>query len=74
MNAETLDSDFYRQQARMCRQLAASAREARPLVARLVALAKTYEERAEAADLASRRDTTAPAAFNRGESFAATAG
>jgi hypothetical protein len=74
MSSETLDADFYRQQARMCHQLAVSAGDARPLFARLFALAKAYEEKAEAADLAERRGTKISGSFNRGKSFAATAG
>jgi hypothetical protein len=53
MNAETLDADFYRERARLCHELAEAARAARPLFARLFFLAKAYEEKAKAADLAA---------------------
>jgi len=50
MRIETLDGDFYRERARLCRELAESAAAAKPLFARLFFLAKAYEERARAAD------------------------
>jgi hypothetical protein len=50
MDAETLDGDFYRHQALVCHKLADAAPAATPLFARLNALAKSYEEKAEAAE------------------------
>jgi hypothetical protein len=50
MDAETLDAEYYRQQALLCHTLAKVASEARPLFARLHSLAKAYEAKAEAAE------------------------
>jgi hypothetical protein len=50
MEIETLDADFYRQRATLCLKLADVATVARPLYARLFFLARTYEERAAAAE------------------------
>jgi hypothetical protein len=50
LDAETLDVGFYRERARLCLNLADAARSARPLFARLCVLAKTYEEKARAAE------------------------
>jgi len=54
MDAETLDADFYRARARLCHELAEAAIAAKPLFSRLFFLAKAYEEKAKAADLAAR--------------------
>jgi hypothetical protein len=50
MAAEMLDANFYRERARLCHKLAESATAATPVFARLRLLAKTYEEKAEAAE------------------------
>lgn len=52
-DAETLDADFYRERAHLCHKLAEAATAARPLFARLCLLARTYEEKASAAELNS---------------------
>jgi hypothetical protein len=57
MRAETLDADFYRQRAHLCHKLADAATAAKPLFARLYFLAKAYEEKAKAADLAEGQAT-----------------
>ena len=44
--AETLDAEYYRRQALLCHLLAKASSEARPLSARLYALAKAYDEKA----------------------------
>jgi hypothetical protein len=54
MSAETLDGDYYRDRADLCRKLAISAEAAKPLFARLFFLAEAYQEKAKAADLARR--------------------
>ncbi len=51
LDAETLDADFYRERAHLCHKLAEAATAARPLFARLRFLARTYEEKARAAEL-----------------------
>jgi len=53
MDIETLDGDFYRERALLCHKLAESASAAKMLFARLFFLAKEYEQRAKAADLAA---------------------
>jgi hypothetical protein len=50
MAAEMLDANFYRERAQLCHKLAESATAATPVFARLRLLAKTYEEKAEAAE------------------------
>jgi hypothetical protein len=62
MEIETLNADFYRERARLCRELAEAATAAKPLFARLVFLAKSYEEMAKAADLQPVKRSKAQAA------------
>jgi hypothetical protein len=71
MGAETLDGEYYRRQAYMCHKLAVAATEAGPLFARLYALARAYEKKAEAADLAGRRAIKSSGSFNPTKSFVA---
>jgi hypothetical protein len=52
MDTETLDEDFYRERARLCHELAEAAAATKPLFARLFFLARAYEEKAKAANLA----------------------
>jgi hypothetical protein len=52
MEIETLDADFFRGRAHLCHKLAETARAAKPLFTRLFFLAKEYEDKAKAADLA----------------------
>jgi hypothetical protein len=47
---KTLDGDYYRARADLCLKLAASARAAQPLFARLSNLAETYMTKARSAD------------------------
>jgi hypothetical protein len=56
MDAKSLDADFYRERARLCYKLAEAAQAAKPLFARLVFLAKAYEERAATATLKVDRE------------------
>jgi hypothetical protein len=58
MEIETLDADFFRGRAHLCHKLADTARAAKPLFTRLFSLAKEYEERAKAADVAGGQATT----------------
>jgi hypothetical protein len=50
MYPETLDVEFYRERAHLCRELANLATASKPLFARLYCLARAYEERAAAAE------------------------
>ena len=61
MSDEALCADYYRHQAHVCHTLAAAAPAFTPLYARLHSLAKSYEEKAKAADLKSggRQETEA---------------
>jgi hypothetical protein len=58
MEIETLDADFYRERAHLCHKLADASKAAKPLFTRLYLLAKAYEEKAKAANLAGGRATT----------------
>jgi hypothetical protein len=53
MSIETLDADYFRNQALVCYRLAEAAKAAKPLCSRLYALAKSYDEKAKAADSTS---------------------
>jgi hypothetical protein len=50
MSEEALTADFYRNQAHLCHTLAAAAPAGTPLFARLLTLAKSYEEKARTAE------------------------
>jgi hypothetical protein len=56
---ETLDADFFRRRAHLCHMLADAAKDAKPLFRRLFGLAKAYEEKAKAADLAGGKGSKA---------------
>jgi hypothetical protein len=48
MDAETLDAEYYREQAILCQKLADLAKAAKPISVRLRLLAQAYEKKAGA--------------------------